>query len=115
MKLWTIYALICPVTLSARYIGITSGKLNSRLQAHLRGKDHNSDKYQWIAWLHSQGLKPDIIPIDSIRGTRPQAERREMYWIYEYIKENHDLLNIKHIPGSKEYFFEFIRNQSKVL
>jgi len=115
MKLWTIYALICPITLSVRYIGITSGNLQKRLQSHLYGKDCNPDKYQWIIGLHSQELKPDIVPIDSIRGTKPQAEQRECYWIYEYIKEGHDLLNIKHIPGCRELFFEFLRNQSKGL
>jgi hypothetical protein len=89
--------------------------MKKRLQSHLYKKDHNPGKLQWITGLRSQGLKPDIIPIDSIRGTRPQAEQREQYWIYEYIKAGHDLLNIKHIPGSRELFFEFLRNQSKVL
>jgi hypothetical protein len=94
---------------------ITSGTLKKRLQSHLRGKDHNPYKDQWITGLRSQGLKPDIIPIDSIVGTRAQAKQREQYWIYEYIKAGHDLLNINYIPGSRELFFEFLRNQSKVL
>jgi hypothetical protein len=115
VKIWTIYALICPLTLSVRYIGITSGKLQRRLYLHLCGKDHNPDKGQWIAGLSSQGLKPDILSIDSIIGTRPQAEQRECYWIYEYIIAGHDLLNTKHIPGDRELFFEFLRNQSKGL
>src|SRR5256885_15722672 len=111
MKLWTIYSLTCPISLSTRYIGITSGSLQRRLQFHMCKKDRNLEKAQWIMWLRSQGLKPDIIPIDSIVGTRPQAECRERYWIYEYIKAGHDLLNIKHIPGIREHFFEFIRSQ----
>jgi hypothetical protein len=115
MRVWSIYALTCPITLSVRYIGITSGNLQRRLQFHLCGKDYNLDKYQWITGLHSQGLQPDIISIDSITGTRAQAEQRERYWVYEYIKEGHDLLNIKHIPGCRELFFEFLRNQSKGL
>jgi hypothetical protein len=115
MKLWTIYALICPITIGAKYIGITSGTLKKRLQSHLHEKDHNLEKVQWIDWLHSQGLLPIIIPIDSIIGTILQAEQMEQYWVYEYIKAGHDLLNIKHIPGSRELFFEFLRNQSKDL
>jgi hypothetical protein len=89
--------------------------MKKRLQSHLYKKDHNPGKLQWITGLRSQGLKPDIIPIDSIVGTRAQAEQRECYWIYRYIKEGHYLLNINHIPGSRELFFEFLMNQSKCL
>jgi hypothetical protein len=95
----------------ARYIGITTQPLDQRLKLHLRGKDHNPGKDEWIAWLQLQGLQPDIIAIDSIVGTRPQAECRERYWVYEYIRAGHDLLNINHIPGSRELFFEFLRSQ----
>jgi len=98
-----------------RYIGITMQPLDQRLKDHLRGNDHNPGKYQWIIGLRSQGLKPDIIPIDTITGTEAQANCCERYWVYEYIKAGHDLLNIKHIPGNRELFFEFLRNQSKDL
>jgi hypothetical protein len=96
----------------ARYIGITTKPLDQRLKLHLRGKDHNPAKAEWIAWLQLQGLKPDIIGIDSIVGTKAQANCRERYWVYEYIRAGHDLLNINHIPGSRELFFEFLRSQA---
>lgn len=111
-KYWTVYKLLCPVTTMTRYIGITTKPLDQRLKYHLRGKNHNPGKDEWIAWLQLQELKPAIIAIDSIVGTKPQAEDRERYWVYEYIRAGHDLLNIKHIPGSRELFFEFLRSQA---
>lgn len=113
-KDWSIYKLLCPVTTMARYIGITTQPLAQRLKYHLRGNDHNPGKDEWIAWLQLQGLQPDIIGIDSIVGTRAQAECCERHWVYEYIRAGHDLLNINHIPGSREQFFEFLRGQSVV-
>ncbi len=109
LKEWSVYKLLCPVTTMARYIGITTKPLDQRLNYHLRGRDHNPGKDEWIAWL--QGLRPDIIGIDSIVGTRPQAECYERHWVYEYIRAGHDLLNIKHVPGSRELFFQFLRSQ----
>jgi hypothetical protein len=109
---WSIYRLFCPITNMARFIGITTQPLDQRLKYHLRGKDHNPGKANWITWPQQQGLQPDILPIDTITGTRAQAEQRERYWIYEYIRAGHDLLNINHIPGSRELFFEFLRSQA---
>lgn len=95
-----------------RYIGITTQPLDQRLKYHLRGMDHNPGKDEWIKWLQLKGLQPDILSIDSIAGTRAQAECRERYWVYEYIRAGHDLLNINHIPGSRELFFEFLRGRA---
>jgi len=106
---WSVYKLLCPVTTMARYIGITTKPLDQRLKYHLRGNDHNPGKDDWITWLQLQGLLPDII---SIVGTKAQANCRERYWVYEYIMAGHDLLNIKHIPGSRDMFFEFLRSQA---
>jgi hypothetical protein len=112
LKEWSVYKLLCPVTTMTRYIGITTQPLDQRLKLHLRGKDHNPGKDEWIAWLQLQGLQPDILSIDSIVGTRAQAECCERHWVYEYIRAGHDLLNINHIPGSRELFFEFLRSQA---
>lgn len=115
MRKWSIYKLLCPVASKVKYVGITSRPLQERLQTHLRGKDHNPDKDKWIAWLDAQGFVPLIEEIDSYYGTRAQAERREQYWVYEYIRMGHDLLNRKHIPYNREAFFNFLRNQAKEL
>lgn len=112
MRIWQIYKLMCPVTIMARYIGITTQTLEQRLKYHLAGNDYNPGKAQWIAGLQLQGLLPAIISIDRIKGTRAQAERIERDWVYEYIKAGHDLLNIKHIPEPRELFFEFLRSQA---
>ena len=115
MKQWTIYALLCPSTKQVRYVGITSQPLNQRLRAHLLGNDYNPAKDQWIYWLRSQSLLPLIVPIEVTIGTRKQAEQHEKYWIYEFIKFGHDLLNIHHIPNDREHFFTFLRNQAEEL
>src|SRR5258708_565564 len=110
VRRWFIYILRCPVTRAIKYIGITSVSLHKRLRDHLYNKDHNPEKAQWIAWLHSQGLLPLIIRIDTFMGTRAQAEQMERYWTYVYIKAGHDLLNIKHLPADKKAFFTFLSN-----
>jgi len=111
---WTIYAIEDPLTHEIKYIGITSVSLKRRLQQHLRGKDHNPDKDQWIQSLLSQGLTPLILPLQVITGTRSQAEQCENYWVYTYIHNGHDVLNTKHIPGDRALFFEFLRNLPKI-
>jgi len=115
IALWSIYALVCPLTGLVKYIGITSTSLDTRLRYHLRGKDHNPQKEKWISWLHSQELLPLIIPIDSITGTRKQAEQKERQYIWAYIQQGYTLFNIQYIPGPIEDFAEFLREQPTLL
>lgn len=114
MKTWTIYALVCIVTNEVKYVGLTSTTLEQRLQSHLRGKDYNPGKAQWIRDLRSEGILPIIIALEIVTNSLSHARIRERYWTYKYIEYGHDLLNIKYIPEPRKAFFQFLRNQPEV-
>ena len=54
-----IYALICPITGTIKYIGKTVFELLFRLDGHFRDKDPGH-KGNWIKSLKAKGLVPEI-------------------------------------------------------
>jgi hypothetical protein len=98
--LWTVYKLevrdpCINSDVRCCYVGITKQPLHVRLREHLRTR----------TWP----VHPTIVPIETIRGTRKEAERREQYWIWHYTKMGNDLLNIKHIPQDRQAFIQELR------
>src|SRR5215471_15533579 len=96
-QLWRVYLLICPDTNQIRYVGITSSSLRKRLRYHLKDQ-HNHEKASWIASLQRQGLTPIIQQIDTLSGTRREAEQLERRYIWFYLLAGCDLLNTEYMP-----------------
>jgi predicted GIY-YIG superfamily endonuclease len=58
---YSVYFLRCPVTLSVRYVGITSDEV-ARKQCHTQKKKEqesgNPRRRKWVEWLRSKKLRP---------------------------------------------------------
>lgn len=76
-----IYALVCPLALTIRYIGKSDDPIR-RLQEHLNaaskgGKYHAAN---WLRKVQAQGLKPTVVILESIQDGQDwmEAERRHI-------------------------------------
>lgn len=108
---WRVYRLIDPITLETRYIGITSMSLTRRLMHHFcEQAAGNPEKFAWISSLKARSQLPDIRLIDTVEGTRAQAEVHEREWVYRYLAQGAPLLNRAHIPGGdRALFVQFLQ------
>ncbi len=103
IKQWSVYCLFHPQDRTAiRYVGITSQALTQRLNEHMRLPEHNKALRDWLRRLAKAGLIPGVTLLETLYGTRPQAERKEQEYIYCFLSYGHDLLNSKHIKGDKK-------------
>lgn len=95
MKEFKVYALIDPVSLKIRYIGITKTSLKIRLSSHISevksNREKNSYKKNWINGLLKINSKPYIKLLHSY-NTREMAAECEEYLIKKYIIK-HKLVN----------------------
>ena len=96
MKTMYIYSLSDPVTEEVKYVGKTVDPLN-RFWGHIheakrRKKGKNEKKAEWIRELLSNGLRPKLNIIEEI--PTEIWEEKEIYWIAEFIKKGHNLLNV---------------------
>lgn len=75
-----IYGLVDPNTNQIRYVGKTVQKLNRRLSQHMsdNGK-HNPHKFNWIAKLKKDGIKPKIVLLEEC--TKDNWVGKEKEWI----------------------------------
>ena len=91
MKKYQIYCLYSLETLTIRYIGITSQtNLKTRLYQHLRIKNKNSYKDNWINSCHSKiGIK-----MLKYNLTKEEARDIEIRLIQKH-KEKHKLVNLQ--------------------
>ena len=91
-----VYALIDPITLKIRYIGVTRKILKDRLNGHIHEAKYNSDwnwhKSRWISKLLINDYRPIIRLLKSCE-TRKEAEELEEKLINKY-KDKHNLVNI---------------------
>lgn len=53
-----VYALICPIEMVPRYVGVTTGTIKNRLQQHCYSKQGTKEKVEWISGLKKIGLSP---------------------------------------------------------
>ena len=78
----SIYGLVDPETDEIRYVGKTKQPLNKRLSQHIASQPkHNTYKFNWIAKLKKNNLKPLIILIETCDPEN--WVEREKYWINE--------------------------------
>lgn len=82
-RIGMIYALVDPLTRQSRYVGYTSVSLEERLRQHIRQARGRRGRYHAANWINSliaQGVKPEIVPLDSYIAHDWQA--RERHWIH---------------------------------
>lgn len=91
----SVYGLLDPTTGFIRYIGATSRSLPDRLANHLSmSRKRRSRLYVWMSELIAQGLRPQIILLQTVDVTSLEmAEKR-------HIIAYPDLLNATWNPGA---------------
>lgn len=98
MRTYTIYSLLAKDSDTVMYVGVTCGRLNSRLSKHrteaLRRRN-TSPCAQWIRRLHAVGQTITIHAIEVCHES--EWQEKERHWIRFFRLVNPGLLNIK--PG----------------
>jgi predicted GIY-YIG superfamily endonuclease len=98
IKKTSIYALIDPrdEEFNPRYIGVTSQDLNKRLADHLKlnsKKNHNTHRENWVRKLKNDGVRVEIILLDSVDSFE-EALEIEIELIGYYRSHGYNLTNI---------------------
>lgn len=92
-----IYALVDPRTLRIRYIGKTTKTLDERLRGHVYNaikREGTTHRDRWIQSLHTAGLAPEVVLVDSGVWDTSTFNEREIYWIAFYRAQNTRLTNM---------------------
>lgn len=81
--MYTVYALLDPLTKNVRYIGYTKVKLSARLTQHYCDVRRKvvSHKAHWLKSLKKRAL---IVAIEEGLPTLSEATERERFWIAQY-------------------------------
>lgn len=86
-----VYELYDPRTNTPGYVGITNNP-NQRYWEHLEGRVGKGRKYEWIKSLLGEGIKPKLRILETL-DDRPEAMRRERYWVQHYTEQGIVLTN----------------------
>ncbi len=90
----TIYALCCPSSGEARYVGKTIDT-KTRLRAHMSEK-MNSYKKNWITSLAKKNLLPVFKSLEVILDSNDlDWQERERWWIAKMREDGHRLTNLE--------------------
>lgn len=99
-----IYALIDPRDNTVRYIGMTKD-VYFRLRQHVKDGSRLDNKRVWINKLEQLGLSPELEILETIEVEPDKSEdieviaqRREKFWIQEFLKSGAALLNVSNVP-----------------
>ena len=78
MKKYKIYTLNNPLTGEIKYVGVTTGALNTRLSQHIYNgkKGKNTIVSKWVKSLILKGLKPNIRLLEIV-----EENEDEQHWI----------------------------------
>lgn len=94
-----IYAIICPYTGEAKYVGSTCDKSYRRVIGHFRERNSEEKKnkplYQWLQMLANEGAMPGCILLESVKND--SVHQREIFWINKLKSEGCHLFNLLHI------------------
>lgn len=86
-----IYALICPLDNTPRYIG-KSNNPKERLRAHWnKARFKRTHKFNWISKLKRLEKKPKMIILETV--STDEWKSRELYWIRYFFKKGYKLTN----------------------
>ena len=108
LKETKIYTLTDPITNQVRYVGKTTCKLKTRLNAHF-DKNSNTHKNNWLRSLKNKDLKPIIEILDSTYDHN--WKWLEIYWIEQFRVWGFDLTNLT--EGGEGMLGYYHTNESK--
>jgi hypothetical protein len=91
--MYTIYAMIDPITSSIRYVGITDD-YEKRKKDHLRNGTNrmNARKHEWIKTLDKKGIEPSFIILEK-HESATTARLAERWWIAQGLRSGWALTN----------------------
>jgi len=94
METLKIYALVCPVSNTVRYIGRTKLTITERLYHHIKSRQSkcNAQKVHWIKGLNENNLTPSIVLLEETNDLKDSTLEKK--WIQHYLNLKNDLLNI---------------------
>lgn len=92
-----VYALVCPIDNSIKYIGLSVNPA-ARAKGHNSCNDGSPDKIKWLSNLREKKLKPSYIILGKEK-TRFLGRILEKACIEEYAKAGHPLFNSKMNPS----------------
>lgn len=101
-KTWIVYGLLCPLTFTIRYIGVTSQSLETRWAQHLHEADAGSctrEKQRWFNELHEKIECPVAVVLETY-SDEDAALSAERYWI-ENAPSAARLVNVTHNTPSR--------------
>lgn len=98
-KLYSVYALYCPVFKSIRYIGVSTVPIPQRIKGHYQDKSMNPLKSGWLVLLTRRNKKP------SYRVLYSGLNRKEALGIESRIirKYKRRLYNLTHATFPEQY------------
>ncbi len=98
-----IYAIVCPYTGDAKYVGSTCGKSYRRVIDHFRKRNAHDIRhkplYQWLQQLAQEGAMPGTILLEKVE--QKGVHKREIFWIQKLKTEGCQLLNVEHVMEIK--------------
>jgi len=95
---YTIYGLRDPRDRLIHYVGVTI-RPERRYKQHLLCQDtNNTQKKTWIRNLQEQGLQPELVPLEIVKGAK-KGYQREDYWIHFYLSQGAPLTNMLEVTS----------------
>ena len=115
--MYFVYELFDPRTSKPGYIGITNNP-NQRLLEHLELRAGKGKKNAWIQQLLAEQVEPKMKILEIVED-RGEAQRRERYWIQQYLNRgiqltNHLLVSTSDKPTSKPTREEKLTSRAEV-
>jgi hypothetical protein len=92
---YVIYALIDPRDTTVRYVGMTND-LTERFITHLRSREVNNVKNDWMRDLRVLGLLPICRTLHVVQSER-EAREAERNWIEAFLEIEQPLYNSERI------------------
>lgn len=89
---YAVYTLTDPTTHTIRYVGITH-RPRARLAQHLHVPLARNKKHSWVAHLAQHGEIPIMTIVETVTGTKQDAEIREQAWIEKLARAGSQLVN----------------------
>ena len=93
-----IYGLFCPFTDEIYYVGKSSVGL-SRPSQHMV-QSHSEKINVWVNGLKALGHAPHIRILETVTSA-DELRDKEQFWIYKYVAEGKNLLNISSVTASR--------------
>jgi hypothetical protein len=90
-----VYALFCPYTNKAVYVGQSSVGLDRPFD-HVKEKSHSVKVNEWVNMLKSEGKEPTVVVLEHTFD-KEYLDDKEQYWLNHFLNKGHLLLNQKNV------------------